>query len=118
MLFLHNNYCKGSIEAFANHPNIAYIVTSVDAPNKNQNITGDISTLVNCPNLIHLQVFNCPNVSGSVNSFANKTNLWNLYVNKPRSTLTGTSEQTWKLSSSDLHRAYMVIFQYLKTVLN
>lgn len=63
---------------------------------QNNLIYGDINAFANNKNIENIRLYQSPNISGSVNSLANCTSLKYLVVNKPRSTITGTSEQTWK----------------------
>lgn len=75
---------------------------------QNKTIYGDISNLRNCINLQNLRLYDS-SVSGNIASLANCTNLIHLNVNKPRSTLTGTSEQTWNIFGYSIIIAIIVI---------
>jgi len=101
----------GQLSAFANKPDLYFIYVPItgisddiinmpDIPNlsvlhftKCKNLTGDISIFAKFPKLNYVTIHDTQ-LYGNVSVFSDKTRLQALYVNKPRSTLTGTSEQT------------------------
>ena len=101
----------GSIDSLSNLTKLVW-VSILDS----SSISGDISIFANMLNIEGL-AFRNTQVSGSINSLTNLNRLRDLNVNKPRSTLTGTSEQTWKLYVYLLAHRFLEIYQHLKTVL-
>ena len=119
-LMCHGTKLSGNLLSFKNHPSIEVIGLA-----EINTISGDISSLSTCyKTLNYFANSDNPNVSGDISSLRNCTSLKTLTVNKSRSTLTGTSEQTWNglysqhMSILDLFTMFMVILVHLKIVLN
>ena len=108
----------GSINSLSNLTRI-YWVSILNS----SSISGDISIFANMLNMSCIALSDTQ-VSGSINGLTNLNSLHTLSVNKSRSTLTGTSEQTWNIFVYNILIAiiaiqiYMVILDRFLTYLN